>query len=104
MALIHELINANKVDHPFLKRYTNSAQLVCLDPGPEEGLFLFDPSSDPINQDVPHNKYIWDQNTQSAKPCFDQNTQPALTGEYVMGTGPHQGKRVHLHLNYYNVK
>ncbi len=94
MALIHELIHANNVDHPFLKRYTNSAQLVCLDPGPEEGLFLFDPNSDPINQDIPHNKYIWDQNTQSAKPCFDQNTEPALTGEYVMGAGPHQGKRV----------
>ncbi|NCU79094.1 MAG: formate dehydrogenase, partial [Burkholderiaceae bacterium] len=94
MALMHELIAANTVDHEFLSRYTNSAQLVCLEPGPEEGLFLFDPDSDPINTDIPHNKYVWDQNTQSAKPCFDQTAKPALSGEFVMGPGPHQGKRV----------
>ena len=94
MALMHELIAANTVDHEFLSRYTNSAQLVCLEPGPEEGLFLFDPDSDPINTDIPHNKYVWDQNTQSAKPCFDQTAKPALSGEFVMGAGPHQGKRV----------
>ncbi len=94
MALMHELIKANTVDHEFLSRYTNSAQLVCLEPGPEEGLFLFDPNTDPINPDIPHNKYVWDQTTQSAKPCFDQAAKPALTGEFVMGAGPHQGKRV----------
>ncbi|NDC05486.1 MAG: formate dehydrogenase, partial [Burkholderiaceae bacterium] len=94
MALMHELIAANTVDHEFLSRYTNSAQLVCLEPGPEEGLFLFDPDSDPINTDIPHNKYVWDQNTQSAKPCFDQTAKPALSGEFMMGPGPHQGKRV----------
>ncbi len=94
MALMHELIKANTVDHEFLSRYTNSAQLVCLEPGPEEGLFLFDPNTDPINSDIPHNKYVWDQTTQSAKPCFDQAAKPALTGEFVMGAGPHQGKRV----------
>ncbi|MEY3642993.1 MAG: hypothetical protein RLZZ149_921 [Pseudomonadota bacterium] len=94
MALMHELIAANTVDHEFLSRYTNSAQLVCLEPGPEEGLFLFDPDSDPINTDIPHNKYVWDQNTQSAKPCFDQTVKPVLSGEFVMGAGPHQGKRV----------
>jgi anaerobic selenocysteine-containing dehydrogenase len=80
MALMHELIAANTVDHEFLSRYTNSAQLVCLEPGPEEGLFLFDPDSDPINTDIPHNKYVWDQNTQSAKPCFDQTVKPVLSG------------------------
>ncbi len=94
MALMHELIKANTVDHEFLSRYTNSAQLVCLEPGPEEGLFLFDPNTDLINSDIPHNKYVWDQTTQSAKPCFDQAAKPALTGEFVMGAGPHQGKRV----------
>lgn len=94
MALMHELIKANTVDHEFLSRYTNSAQLVCLEPGPEEGLFLIDPDSDPINADTPHNKYVWDQNTHSAKPCLDQTAKPAMTGEFVMGHGPHQGKRV----------
>ena len=94
MALMHELIKADTVDHEFLSRYTNSAQLVCLEPGSEEGLFLFDSNTDPINPDIPHNKYVWDQTTHSAKPCFDQAAKPALTGEFVMGAGPHQGKRV----------
>lgn len=94
MALMHELIRLEKYDAPFLKRFSNSAQLVCMDSGPEEGLFLYDPDSDPINLDLPHNKYIWDEKSQSAKPCFEQGTSPALLGEYVMGQGPHQGKKV----------
>ncbi len=94
MALMHELIRLEKYDAPFLKRFSNSAQLVCMDSGPEEGLFLYDPDSDPLNTDLPHNKYIWDEKSQSAKPCFEQGTSPALLGEYVMGPGPHQGKKV----------
>lgn len=94
MALIHQLIANQQYDAPFLERYTNSGQLVCLDPGPEEGLFLFDPSSDPINADLPHNKYVWDLQTNSAQPCYQENTRPALTGEFTMGPGPHAGKRV----------
>ena len=94
MALMHELIRTEQYDADFLKRYSNSGQLVCLDAGPEEGLFLFDPDSDPINADLPHNKYVWDANTQSAKPCFEKGVSPTLCGEFVMGPGPHQGKKV----------
>jgi len=94
MALMHELIRLEKYDAPFLKRFSNSSQLVCMDSGAEEGLFLYDPDSDPINLDLPHNKYIWDEKTQSAQPCFKQGTSPVLLGEYTMGPGPHQGKRV----------
>ena len=94
MALMHELIRDTKYDADFLKRFSNSSQLVCLDSGPEEGLFLYDPQTDPLNTDLPHNKYVWDETTQSAKPCFDANASPSLTGEYVMGLGPHQGKKV----------
>ncbi len=94
MALMHQLIANRQYDAPFLERYTNSGQLVCLDPGPEEGLFLFDPSSDPINADLPHNKYVWDLQTNSAQPCYQENVRPALTGEFTMGSGPHAGKRV----------
>jgi len=94
MALMHELIRLEKYDAPFLKRFSNSAQLVCLDPGAEEGLFLYDPDSDQVNLDLPHNKYIWDEKTQSAQPCFKQGTSPVLLGEYTMGPGPHQGKKV----------
>lgn len=94
MAIMHLLIASEKYDAPFLQRYTNSGQLVCLDEGPEEGLFLFDPESDPINADLPHNKYVWDLNTNSAQPCYGPNVQPALSGEFLMGAGPHAGKRV----------
>jgi anaerobic selenocysteine-containing dehydrogenase len=94
MALMHELIRLEKYDAPFLKRFSNSSQLVCMDLGAEEGLFLYDPDSDPINLDLPHNKYIWDEKTQSAQPCFKQGTSPVLLGEYTMGPGPHQGKKV----------
>jgi len=94
MALMHELIRLEKYDAPFLKRYSNSAQLVCMDSGPEEGLFLYDPDSDPINLDLPHNKYIWDEKSQSTQPCFAQGSSPTLSGEYVMGSGPHRGKKV----------
>ena len=94
MALMHELIRLEKYDAPFLKRFSNSAQLVCMDSGAEEGLFLYDPDSDPINLDLPHNKYIWDEKTQSAQPCYKQGTSPVLLGEYTMGPGPHQGKKV----------
>jgi len=94
MALMHELIRLEKYDAPFLKRFSNSSQLVCMDDGAEEGLFLYDPDSDPINQDLPHNKYIWDEKTQSAQPCFKQGTSPVLLGEYTMGPGLHQGKKV----------
>ena len=94
MALMHELIRKEQYDADFLKRYSNSGQLVCLDEGPEEGLFLFDPDSDPINADLPHNKYVWDAKTQSAKPCFEKGVSPTLCGEFIMGLGPHQGKKV----------
>lgn len=94
MALMHELIRTEQYDADFLKRYSNSGQLVCLDAGPEEGLFLFDPDSDPINADLPHNKYVWDSNTQSAKPCFEKGVSPTLCGEFIMGPGSHQGKKV----------
>lgn len=94
MALMHELIRTEQVDSAFLKKFTNSSQLVCLDDGPENGLFLFDPNSDPINNDLPHNKYIWDEVTQTAVPCFSANVSPALRGEFVMPPGPHQGKKV----------
>ncbi len=36
---MHELIRTEQYDAAFLKRYSNSGQLVCLDAGPEEGLF-----------------------------------------------------------------
>jgi anaerobic selenocysteine-containing dehydrogenase len=47
MALLHELIGNELVDHAFLKRFTNAPQLVVLDDCEREGLFAFDPERGP---------------------------------------------------------
>jgi anaerobic selenocysteine-containing dehydrogenase len=61
MALLHELIGNELVDHAFLKRFTNAPQLVVLDDCEREGLFAFDPERGPPGDGRhPHNKLVWD--------------------------------------------
>src|ERR1700739_4221206 len=56
MALLHELIGNELVDHAFLKRFTNAPQLVVLDDCEREGLFAFDPERGPPGDGRnPHN-------------------------------------------------
>ncbi|MFM7966844.1 MAG: molybdopterin-dependent oxidoreductase, partial [Betaproteobacteria bacterium] len=61
LALIHELIRDDRIDHEFLKKFSNSPDLVCLDDSTENGLFLRDPQREAVNEDLPQNKYAWDQ-------------------------------------------
>ncbi|MDQ2093177.1 molybdopterin oxidoreductase family protein [Rhodalgimonas zhirmunskyi] len=42
LSLIHELLKAGKIDLTYLARYTNAAQLVNVNDGPDYGLFLRD--------------------------------------------------------------
>jgi len=95
LALVRELIQTNQIDHEFLKRYSNSPDLICLEPGPQEGLFLLDPDRPPVSDDLPMNKYAWCLKTNGpvARELSDPETF-ALEGEFVMPAGPHQGKRV----------
>ena len=68
MALLHELIRTDTLDHAFLKRFTNAPQLVVLDEGEREGLFAFDPDPDkgpPGDGRHPHNKLVWDKSSRS---------------------------------------
>ena len=95
LALIHELIRDDRIDHEFLKKFSNSPDLVCLDDSAENGLFLRDPEREAVNDDLPQNKYAWDQARNA--PVQRETAQTdnfALTGEFVMPDGPHRGKRV----------
>ena len=95
LALIHELIRTNQIDHEFLKRFSNSPDLVCLDPTDEEGLFLRDPNREAVNEDLPQNKYAWSQ--KEGVPLARETSNPeefALEGEFRMPDGAHAGKRV----------
>ncbi|MFM8676745.1 MAG: molybdopterin-dependent oxidoreductase [Burkholderiaceae bacterium] len=95
LTLIHELIRDDRIDHEFLKKFSNSPDLVCLDDSTEKGLFLRDPQREAVNEDLPQNKYAWDQvRNVPVQRETDQTEHFALTGEFVMPAGPHHGKRV----------
>ena len=64
MALLHVLLRDDRIDHAFLKRFTNAPQLVVLDEGLREGLFAFDPDpakGPPGDGRNPHNKLVFDK-------------------------------------------
>ena len=91
MALLHELIATDFLDHAFLKRYTNAPQLVVLDEGPRQGLFAFDPNPErgpPGDGRHPHNKLVWDQASGQALHAYPEGIadgcDPALEGTYVL--------------------
>ena len=92
MALLHELIATDQIDHAFLARYTNAPQLVVLTEGEREGLFAFDPAAGPPGDGRnPHNKLIWDKASNSIKAAYPQGIEdgcdPALEGHYTLADG-----------------
>lgn len=92
MALLHELIGNELVDHAFLKRFTNAPQLVVLDDCEREGLFAFDPERGPPGDGRnPHNKLVWDKASGGVKPAYPEGIvdgcDPALEGHYTLPDG-----------------
>jgi anaerobic selenocysteine-containing dehydrogenase len=94
MALLHELIARDLVDHAFLKRYTNAPQLVVLDDGAREGLFAFDPNPEkgpPGDGRHPHNKLVWDRASGRVLNAYPEGIadgcDPALEGHYTLADG-----------------
>jgi sulfite dehydrogenase (quinone) subunit SoeA len=92
MALLHELVRTNQVDHAFLKRFTNAPQLVVLDEGEREGLFAFDPAAGPLPDGRnSHNKLVWD--TKSGRPIaaypegIADGIDVALEGRFTLPDG-----------------
>ena len=94
MALLHELVRTDLIDHAFLKRYTNAPQLVILDDCDRQGLFAFDPDpakGPPGDGREPHNKLVWDLPSQSVKAAYPEGIaegcDPALEGHYTLADG-----------------
>ncbi|GAB6053557.1 molybdopterin oxidoreductase family protein [Magnetospira thiophila] len=79
MALIYELLRADKVDFQYLVRYTNAPWLVIQDPGAaDHGLFLRDESGNP---------QIWDSDSKCLADAMDPELKPAMVGTYVAPDG-----------------
>lgn len=79
MALIHELIKAERVDLEFLVRYTNATWLVVQNPGgADDGLFARDESGAPL---------AWDKDTQAPVDARDTGFSPSLVGEVTLPDG-----------------
>ena len=94
MALLHELIAGELIDHAFLKRFTNAPQLVVLDEGEREGLFAFDPNPEkgpPGDGRNPHNKLVWDKTSGTILNAYPEGIadgcDPALEGHYRLADG-----------------
>ena len=101
MALMHELIKHDRIDRPFLQRFTNAPQLVVLDEGEREGLFAFDPDpakGPPGDGRHPHNKLVWDSVSGQVMAAYPEGIaegrSPALTGTYTLEDGTKEGTRV----------
>ncbi len=96
MALLHELIAQDLIDHAFLKRFTNAPQLVLLDDGQRRGMFAHDPDparGPPGDGREPHNKLIWDKASGRVLNAYpegiSEGCDPALEGHYQLLDGSH---------------
>ena len=96
MALLHELIATDLLDHAFLKRFTNAPQLVVLDDGARQGMFAFDPDPErgpPPDGRHPHNKLVWDRASGRVLAAYPEGIadgcDAALEGHYTLDDGTH---------------
>lgn len=74
MALIHELLKADKIDLDFLVKYTNAPWLVR----EHDGLFARDAAGNPL---------CWDSRTNAPASALSVDVQPALVGEFTLADG-----------------
>ena len=79
LALIRELLLADKVDFAYLTRYTNAPWLVIDDPGkPEHGLFSRDEAGNPL---------CWDSEKGALADATQTDITPALVGRFELADG-----------------
>ena len=79
LALIHELLKADRIDLDFLVRYANAHWLVLCDPGgAEDGLFARDADGRPL---------CWNRDTETATDANATDLSPAVVGEYALPDG-----------------
>ncbi|MCG8354929.1 MAG: molybdopterin oxidoreductase family protein, partial [Kiloniellales bacterium] len=78
-ALIHCLLEADKIDLDYLVRYSNAPWLVIQDPGAaDDGLFARDADGAPL---------AWDQSGKQLASALLPDIAPAVVGEYVLPDG-----------------
>ncbi len=76
LALIHELLNAGKVDLDYLAHYTNAHALVIREPdAAEDGLFMRDGEGRVLS---------WDQARDAPADSRDPAIEPALAGSFTV--------------------
>jgi anaerobic selenocysteine-containing dehydrogenase len=79
MALIHELLKADKIDLDYLVRYTNAPWLVIRNPGgADDGLFARDEAGRPL---------AWDGRTDAVADAGSIEIAPKLIGEFALPDG-----------------
>lgn len=79
MALIHELLHADRVDLDYLVRYTNAGWLVIDAPGSaDHGLFARDAAGDPLS---------YDQKSRALVSAKLADVAPALVGSFDLPDG-----------------
>ncbi len=79
LALVHELLKADKIDLEYIVRYTNLPWLVIQNPGEaDDGLFVRGIDDEPI---------CWDTGTNQAADARLAGVSPALTGSFTMEDG-----------------
>jgi anaerobic selenocysteine-containing dehydrogenase len=79
MALIHELLHADRIDLDYLVRYTNAPWLVIQDDGAaDDGLFARGPDGEPL---------CWDKTTNQLADARLAGVAPAMAGEFTLADG-----------------
>src|SRR5258708_2441046 len=88
LALIHELLRADRIDLEYLARYTNAPWLVIDDPGSaEDGLFARDLTGNPL---------AWDVAEGAPVNALLADIKPAVVGEYRLPDGRKARPSFHL--------
>lgn len=79
MSLIHELLRADKIDLPYLARYTNAPWLVINDPGAsDDGMFARDADGNPL---------CWDGEANAIGNALSADAKPVMVGERTLPDG-----------------
>ncbi|WP_374446371.1 molybdopterin oxidoreductase family protein [Stella sp.] len=79
LALIHELLRADRVDLDYLARYTNAHWLVIRAPGTaEDGLFARDGEGKPL---------CWDRTRDGVADAMSADVSPAMVGQRTLPDG-----------------
>ncbi|WP_428635239.1 sulfite dehydrogenase subunit SoeA, partial [Sedimenticola sp.] len=88
LAIIHEIIKTGLYDRDFLLQYSNSAELVNMDPKSSEyGMFVRAEVPEEEGCFDPQNKLWWDRNADKPVVSRAKGADPRLMGEFTLADG-----------------